>query len=159
MKTLLMKVLLLTGVGLIVLSPTALPCSCDGSPTLDEALEKSHSVFRGSATAIELDPSAQHYLRITFTVTGYWKGPVTQSYSILTYEGTGAGCGYAFPLNTEFLVFAYASDLGSPVTGECTRNKPIFLAAEDLRELGPALTPPQSTTWGLLKSHMFAELP
>jgi hypothetical protein len=157
MKNWLAMPLVLTAVGLGMLAPAASPCSCDGVPTLAQALETSLAVFRGVATAQEVDPSAPEHLRVTFAVTGYWIGPVTPTYTITTY-GSTAGCGFGFSPDTEYLVFAYPSDFG-PMTGQCTRNKPIFLAADDLKELGPPKAPNQPITWGLLKVHTFGSTP
>jgi hypothetical protein len=140
--------LTLAGMGMFV--SVAFPCSCAEVPTVAQALESSESVFRGFVLAIEPDSGNPEHVRVTFAVNGYWKGPVKETYTVLTYGNT-AGCGYGFLVGTEFLVYADASDLGEPGTGLCTRNNPIVLAAADLEELGPPAIPARATSWGALK--------
>jgi len=120
------SIILLTAILIAMMVQVAYPCSCADVVTVATALEKSQAVFRGFVTSIEPDPSVPHFLRVTFRVTGYWKGPVKQTYSILTYESTAA-CGYGFLVGTEFLVYAYPSELGDPVTGHVLAIDPFFL--------------------------------
>ncbi len=148
-----------------LLSVFALPrpcaaCSCTSasvSATPAETLARSDAVFRGRVTVISrgwnlFRDFGGSYQRVTFRVDESWKGPTTRE--IVVNTGLGGGdCGYSFAGGQEYLVYA-SNNSGTPQlpaglrTSICDRTKPLGLATDDLRALGPgaatAAPPPRN---------------
>ena len=135
-------VILLVGLWAIAHPGPSHACSCiePGSPS--EALERSAVVFSGRVVAIDdrlvlgssLDP-----LIVEFEVETVWKGPLHPKAELKTANDS-ASCGYSFVEGGEYLVYSRNGSEASL----CSRTRPLSKAGDDLSELGPGQTVPQS---------------
>ena len=136
--------ILIAGLWVIAQPGRSYACSCidPGSPS--EALERSAAVFAGRVVSIDdrlalgssLDP-----LIIKFDVETVWKGSLHQQIELRTAFDS-ASCGYSFVEGVEYLVYSHNGSEASL----CSRTRPLSEAADDLAELGPGRTAPESGT-------------
>src|SRR5574341_170856 len=122
--------------GLLGLPHRALACTCAQPSTVQEGLQRAHSVFAGLAERFELEGSRR---MATFRVRRVWKGPESSRVQVATGGGDG-DCGYHFIVGIEYIVFAHQSGRNRLETSICTRTKQASgEAVDDLKALGPGV--------------------
>ena len=133
---------------LLLLRPALQACQC-GVPPLNVAVERSEYVFLGVVTAIDevsvtMAPDASHTYsgrvpRVSFRVGRRWKGAPTQSLSVIA----NSNCAYRFELGRSYLVFAEPALFakGQLEATRCLPNAPRINSADNIRLLGPPLSP------------------
>jgi hypothetical protein len=116
-------------------------CSCSAEPPVMEEFASCKAVFSGrvlSRSKIVIAPAELggfEEVSFTFLVDRVWKGQLTTQVDVATGVG-GGDCGFLFEEGEEYLVYAFA-DEESLATNICTRTRPISLAFNDIKELGP----------------------
>lgn len=154
-------------VALLTLTPSAVAfaCSCMRS-TPSEALERSTAVFEGRVLEVtpfeergevtleggclgedceeslsETTHGTTHSgFAVRFSVTRRWKGVSTEEVVVRTARDS-AGCGYAFEVGEDYVVYASAEEAGALSTGLCDRTARVADASEDLEALGTGEVP------------------
>jgi hypothetical protein len=150
-------------------------CSCVTPASALDALQGADVVFLGTVTRITSVNQTNTWAskEVAFSVSDVWKGAVAPRTLLVT--GSGAGdCGYVFTRGDTYLVYAYASNPGSPVfsigdirieipltsrqlsTAICTRTAPLAQAATDLAQLGPGAQPAQVDLIRLVLDNLLA---
>lgn len=130
--------------------PTSYACSCIPPGTVDEELEKSTAVFRGTVLNKEIQNkdsslnSSAAPVAVLFDVKETWKG-VDQSKVVIYTNLSSASCGFEFELNGEYIVYAYEKD-GKLHVSLCSRTTSIDSADEDLSKLKDGETPAENQT-------------
>lgn len=125
---------LLVAVCAFLFTPTSYACDCNPPDSPHVALQSSDAVFIGRVISLQLDSGNYRY-RVTFRVSGYWKGVTEPIITILT-PSQESECGFSFLADSNYLVYAY-SYLDSLFTGICSRTVILSGAAFDLSDLGP----------------------
>ncbi|WP_251035973.1 hypothetical protein [Paenibacillus sp. ISL-20] len=127
-------------------------CSCAGSLTVEESLERSAAVFAGKVTKLigpkpKLVMSSADPVHVMLEVTEVWKGGLA-GMTELTTAMSSASCGYdQFAVGSEFLVFASAES-GELRTGMCDGTKLLSTAGKELTELGDGYPPEDASAPG-----------
>jgi MYXO-CTERM domain-containing protein len=142
----------LTCVFAVALTAFALPrvadaCSCVKSPSAAASAKGAHAVFEGkviSSEDFEKTLSGTDYKmkarKYEVQVLRTWKGMVKVGESVtIESADNSAACGRTYELNTDYLIYANASDQeGYLHDGLCSRTTKSADAAEDFEALGPA---------------------
>ncbi len=112
-------------------------CSCAGSPTVQEAKDRSTAVFTGTPIAIVFRNYEENVAGqiVYFQVDRSWKGDLRPAIRLGTGMG-GADCGLPFKIGTRYLVYA-SGDGQNYAAHLCSRTGKTETATEDLKELGP----------------------
>ena len=123
-------------------SPAA-ACKCK-FPSVDEAKEGAVAIFEGRVSKIEdgakVEGGPPPGKRVTFALVRSWKTLEDQEVVTLRTNESSASCGYAFELNTSYLVYA-GGEPGALSASACSRTRKMGEAAEDLAGLGAGITP------------------
>lgn len=131
---------LLVCVFITVSSLNASACDCMPA-TFNHALSGSDAVFSGKAVKVRyLDDAkkvAEPRITVTFDVYQAWKGPAQKEITLNTVYNTWTCKGFSFQENGEYLVFAHKQKDETLDVARCTRTRPLSLAQEDLKILGP----------------------
>ena len=122
-------------------------CSCTVPGTPTEELEIRDVVFVGVVRVIDEDSFRRD---VVLQVDGYWKGANASPIVVSTCANSGC-CGVDFVVGRSYIVYGNTKG-GVTVTSLCTRTRPLELASEDLKELGPPspVTPPAVEDEGTL---------
>ena len=103
-------------------------------------------MFSGEIIGINKIPKSLDVL-IKIKVEESWKGILSEEITIKTDLSS---CGYRFEIGMSYLIFASGSDKDILTTGECSFNRKLFKAAEELKILGKGKIP-QPTTISTIK--------
>ena len=128
-------------VSFIFIQNTELACSCvDLGESLEQqvngSLKNSKAVFVGEVIEV-MKNSDNVGFTTKFKVEESWKD---FSPSEITFVGDGSSCEYYFTLGKKYLVFAYEWK-NKLTTGDCSGNREIDKAAEELKILGKGNKP------------------
>jgi MYXO-CTERM domain-containing protein len=122
-------------------------CSCMKAPSPVIAAKDAEAVFEGKVISVEdfekSMPPGDYKVkarRYKVEVIRSWKGMVTTGETIdIETADNSAACGRTYELNTNYLIYAAASDTkGAFMDGLCSRTMPSDKAVEDFEALGPA---------------------
>jgi hypothetical protein len=123
-------------------SPAA-ACKCK-FPTVEEGKEGAAAVFEGRVTKIEdaakVEGGPPPGKRVTFALVRTWKALEDQEVITAHTSESSASCGYAFELDTSYLVYA-GGEPGALSVSACSRTRKLSEATEDLAGLGAGITP------------------
>lgn len=157
------------------LMPVAvLACSCEFL-TPQQKLEEGAFVFSGNVIDIEeegTNPDEIPMLFTTFEVGRSWKGIDGSQVTVVSFEDSGANCGYRFEPSEEYLVYGFIADgiagveietdsspdlaEGHRMTNACQRPLRLAEAAADIEALD-SMTVVRPLVWGRLKAHCQAK--
>lgn len=149
MKRILCSQLFVLGL-VLFLHTDAMACSCIliGGESLKQqvtiAKKDSKAVFSARVLAITKEPE-NYFVSVRLLVEDVWKGKLTKEVFLTTGSG-GGGCGYPFEVGENYLIYAYASNIGSLSTGICSRTKTLSDSAQDVKVLGKGKPVPYSST-------------
>ncbi len=136
-----LRLILLSAIGLLLSTHTATACSCKTLPPPDKAMAQAHAVFLGKVTAIEVPPlGSGGPIKVMFSVETSYKGVKTKKVEVQTAIDSGA-CGYRFTKGEVYLVYCSSGDKKTLRTGSCHRTRPASSAAADLKALGDGEEP------------------
>lgn len=121
-------------------------CMCS-TPTADESLARSTSVFYGRA--IDVSPTrtghSEHpVIAVRFSVHTVWKGPRFQHDPFVLTSRNEDDCGYPFEVGSDYLVYASATSTGHLVTRRCDGTTPANEPLEALAALAGVPEPHRS---------------
>ncbi len=140
MKSRALGVLLIALAAIAVLPESAAACSCGGDRPPCAAVWKADAVFVGTVRSLDAvghDALGRPYQStlVTLDVERTFVGrPVAQLQLFTALDG--ASCGYGFAQRQRYLVYAYATQPGAPLTvSSCSRTRRLSEADEDLRYL------------------------
>jgi hypothetical protein len=123
-------------------SPAA-ACKCK-FPTVEEGKEGAVAVFEGRVTKVEdaakVEGGPPPGKRITFALVRTWKALEDQEVISAHTSESSASCGYAFELDSSYLVYA-GGEPGALTVSACSRTRKMSEATEDLAGLGAGITP------------------
>jgi hypothetical protein len=119
----------------------AYACSC-AAGNAKEKLDRSTAVFVGKVIAIGGTQKFQHgrLRKYTFEVEEAWKGVSTNPFTIYSYDGESASCGYRFIRNQTYLVYSYQGNNNLLQTNLCSGNLIMSQADGELQQLGSGIT-------------------
>lgn len=127
----------IVALGSIALPRPAAACSCVGKRPACQAFWDEGAVFAGKVVSIE--PRSGDGLvtfdnrRVRFEVIEAFHGVTTSTSTVDVFTGSGGGdCGYAFVVDSSYLVYAYEAPGSRLTTGICSRTRPLSQAADDL---------------------------
>ncbi len=129
----------------------AWPCTCNETPTFEEAFSSSSAIFSGIVERIEsATPDYPTDVWVTLRITALWRGNGGETIRVATPENE-AICGVPFTIGTEYLVYARTYQQSPTLwTYLCGRTHATFAGDPDIALLG-APTPVAATTWGKVK--------
>jgi MYXO-CTERM domain-containing protein len=122
-------------------------CSCMKAPSAVVAAKDAEAVFEGKVLSVEdfektFGPGdyKMKAKRYKVEIIRSWKGMVKAGETInIETADNSAACGRTYELNTNYLIYANASDQeGHLHDGLCSRTMKSEKAAEDFEALGPA---------------------
>src|SRR5688572_15027268 len=139
-----------------------LACSCRKSGPPCEAWGSADGVFLGRVVAISaverpvVDPlfgnRTRTSLRVRFEVESAFRGVEGRTVELETDADSGGGCGYAFEMNSRYVVYAHKGSDNVLSTSICSRTRRAENAAEDLSFLGGVATSsPSARIFGQLE--------
>ena len=142
----------LTCVFAVALTTFALPrvadaCSCVKSPSAAASAGRAVAVFEGKVLKSEdfekTLTGGDHKMkarRYEVKVLRTWKGMIAVGDTLMIETAdNGAACGRSYELDTDYLIYANASDTeGYLHDGLCSRTQKSAKAGEDFEALGPA---------------------
>jgi hypothetical protein len=112
--------------------------------SVEEGTTEASAIFEGRVTKLADetpgDGKPPPGKLVTFSLVRTWKGLESEETITLRTSESSASCGYAFELNTSYLVYATGTPDALSVTS-CSRTRPMADAAEDLAALGAGITP------------------
>ena len=121
---------------LLAVAPDADACSCIASGPPCESYFQTPVVFAGTVRSVTPTPRAAPQMiediRVEFQDAIPFRGVQGTTQTVFT-NSDGPACGYAFKPGERYVVYAYRSKPGGPLsTSTCSRTRPIAEAVEDL---------------------------
>lgn len=109
-----------------------LACSCvpPGDPMSE--MEQATAVFAGRVYSMERSGGS---VWVHFELAQVWKGPYQSILTVRTNDSSAA-CGFEFVQDQDYMVYAYG-EMNDLQVSLCSRTRPLSVAEEDLKLLGP----------------------
>lgn len=107
-------------------------CSCvpPGDPMAE--MEQATAVFAGRVYSMERSGGS---VWVHFELSQVWKGPYQSILTVRTNDSSAA-CGFEFAQDQNYMVYA-SGETNDLQVSLCSRTRPLALAEEDLKVLGP----------------------